>query len=482
MFDVVIIGAGAVGSFLARALSRYEGKFLLLEKNLDVGDVTSMANSAICHSGYDPLPGTKKALFNVIGNQMIQKIASDLDIPYKQIGTLTIGYSEDDYQKLLGLKNRARLNGVPAKLLDKEELFSLEPRISKEACCALLCPTGGIINPFLMVVHAAENAVDNGVELHLDEAVIGLSYERDIYKVKTSKGEYEARCVVNAAGLRADDIAALLTPPSWSIRPRKGVYYVLDHFDDHFVDHVLFPLPSSKGKGTVVTPTTSGNYLVGPTSDFIDDKEDFTTDAESLRKAKMDAMRLIPSLPFAEAIRTYAGLRAVPSTGDFIVEEEKNYPGMIHLAGIESPGLISSPAIAEYAIRHFLNKRLSLKEKENWNPKIRPYVHPLKMEKDARDTFLALHPEYGEMVCACEKVSKGEILDVLSRSIPCQTVRAVKKRTRAGFGKCQGGFCQVKVVQLLAEHLHISPSEVLYSGIGSYIAPYQVAKGTHHEG
>lgn len=469
MKDIIIIGAGAVGSLIARALSQYQAEILVIEKETDVGDVTSMANSAIVHSGYDPVPGTKKAIFNVKGNAMFPALCRDLDVNFGPVGSLTIALEDSQLATLKELQIRGAANGVKTELLSAEQVKKMEPNIAPTVKGALLCPTAGVVNPFTLTSHAMECAIDNGAELHLEEEVTGISPEGDHFVVKTNKAAYEARAVINAAGLHSDQIAAMIEPISWSIHPRKGEYYVLDHYGFGLVNHVLFPLPSDKGKGILVTMTTSFNYLVGPSSEFTDSTDDFSTDSLTLADVKRQAVQMVPSIPFNQQIRVFAGLRATPSTHDFIIEPSKIYPNFINVAGIESPGLVSSPAIAEYVAETLVQPRLHLQKKETWNPKVRPYIKPSALSPEARAELIKKDPRYGQIICNCEQISLGEIMDALSRSLPCLTVKALKKRTRAGFGKCQGGFCQPHVVMLLADYFHVSPLEILYDKEGSHI-------------
>lgn len=476
MEDIIIIGAGVIGSFVARSLSRYKLNILVIEKENDVGNVTSMANSAIAHSGYDPLPGTKKAKFNVLGNRMMEEVCKDLDVPFEKCGTMTVAIYDSQLPLLKELEERAKQNGVPAKLLTPEEVKEMEPNINPDVKGALLCPTGAIVSPFALTAHAMENAVDNGVKLNLDEEVLAINHVDDHFAIKTNKGQYEAKVVINAAGLHSDEIAKMIEPISWKISPRKGEYYVLDHYAKGLVNHVLFPLPSEKGKGILVTMTTSGNYLVGPSSEFVNDKDDFSTDSLTLSNIKKEAISLVPNIPFNQQIRVFSGLRATPSTHDFIIESSKTYPNFINVAGIESPGLASSPAIGEYVAKEMVGSLLKLEEKTDYKKTIRPYIKPKKLTLEERNALIKEHPEYGRVICDCEKVSVGEIEDILSRSIPVKTVKGIKKRTRAGFGKCQGGFCQPKVIQLLAKKWNVSPLEIMYDKEGSYILEEEVKK------
>lgn len=469
MKDILIIGGGAVGAFVARKASSYQLSVLVLEERQDICEVTSMANSAIVHSGYDPVPGTKKAKFNVAGNAMFPKLCEELNVHLEQIGSLTVALSDAQYEMLLPLQDRAKQNGVEAKLLSAEQVKELEPNISPNVKGALLCPSAGIVNPFTLVAHAFENAVDNGVELRLGEKVVGIEEKGGYFTVKTNQGEHQAKVVINCAGLHSDEVAAMVEPIDWSIKARKGQYYVLDHFKKGLVNHVLFPLPSEKGKGILVTPTTADNYLVGPSSEWDEDKDDFSTDSATLENVREQALMMVPNIPFRELIRTFSGLRSTPSTHDFIIEPSRSYPNFINCGGIESPGLVSSPAIGEYVIDELVAKVLPLKKKESYNPRVRPYICPAKMSEEDVNALIAKDPDYGQVICNCEKVTLGEIKDVLSRSVAPRSVKGIKKRTRAGFGKCQGGFCQPKVVMLLAEHYHISPLEVIYDLEGSEI-------------
>ncbi len=476
MKDVIIIGAGAVGAFIARSLSRYQVSVLTLEKENDVCDATSMANSAIAHSGYDPLPGTNKAKFNVAGNRMMRQVCEELDVPYSECGTLTVAIYDEQIPLLYELQKRGEENGVPSRILSSNEVKAMEPNINPDVKGALLCPTGGIVNPFLLVTHAFENALDNGVALSLNEEVVGIEHIDDHFVVKTNKGVHEAKVVINAAGVHSDDIAKMIEPISWSIHPRKGEYYVLDHFHGGLVNHVLFPLPSEKGKGILVTMTTSGNYLVGPSSEWVDSKDDNETDSLTLTNVKEQAKSLVPNIPFQEQIRVYSGLRATPSTHDFIIEPSKKYDTFINVAGIESPGLVSSPAIGEYVVEQLVKKVLPLKPNRHYKASVKPYLKPLFMSIEARNELIQKNPHYGKLICNCEKVSLGEIEDVLSRSVPTNSVKALKKRTRAGFGKCQGGFCQPLVLEILAKNKHLSPLDIPYDQVGSEILLSELKK------
>ena len=464
MFDIVIIGAGIVGAFIARELSKYHLSVALIEKNNDVGNGTTNANSAIIHSGYDPEPGTNKAKFNVLGNKMFDQIADELDVHFERNGSLTIATTEEQLQVLKTLEERAKINGVQVTLLNKEEVLKLEPNITPDVLGALLAPTCGIIDPFNLCVHAVENAIDNGVQLFLSNKVENIIKTDDGYKIVTNQREFTAKIVINAAGVYADKIAAMIEPIDFSITPRKGEYFVLDHYKEGLVRHTIFPLPSAKGKGILVAKTSSGNYIVGPSSEPVEDKDDVSTDKMTLDNVRAQGKLMEPSIPFQHVIRTFSGLRPTCSRHDFIIENSKNYQTFINVAGIESPGLVSSPAIAQYVVDELVAPIINLIKKEDFNPRVRRYIST----KDAINQKLNIK-DYGEIICNCEIVSLGEINDVLSRSCPPHSVKGLKRRTRAGFGKCQGGFCQPRVVLLLAKHYGVSPLDIPLDDENSHI-------------
>ncbi|MCQ2792436.1 MAG: NAD(P)/FAD-dependent oxidoreductase [Bacilli bacterium] len=471
-YDIVVIGAGVIGCNIARELSQYELSVLVLEKDNDVCARASMANSAIVHSGYDPVPGTLKARFNVAGNKMFDELCKRLCVEFYRIGSLTIAMNDEQMKTLMSLKERAKENGVEVKILNHDELLKIEPNINPSAAGALLAPTAGIVDPFTFCAHNIENALDNGVILHLNEAASNVIDNGDHFLVKTEKDTYQAKIVINAAGHGSYKLASQLEKLDYEINPRKGEYFVFDHYTVGLVNHTIFPLPSAKGKGILVSPTYSGNYLVGPSSE-LSEAEDHSTDPATLAMVKAGALEMVPSLPFNELIRVFAGVRATPSDHDFHIAPLKTHPKFIHLCGIESPGFVSSPAIALYVVNELVKPLINLKKKNNYIPNIRPSLVTRKMDNVARAKLVKEHPEYGEIICQCEKISKGEILDAMSRSDHPHTIKAIKKRCRAGFGKCQGGFCQPLVAKMISEYYHIPLNEVLYSKIGSNVVRYK---------
>lgn len=481
IYDVIIVGGGVIGCAIARELSKYKLRTVLLEKNNDVCNETSAANSAIVHSGYDPLPNSLKAQMNVLGNSMYPQMCKELDVPFIQNGSLTIATTEDEMNTLLSLQKRANENKVETKILSSEEVLKLEPQLNKDIKGALFAPTCGIVNPFELTVALMENAMDNGVELLLNHEVNNIKINENSVSVfcKNDK-ELECKVLINAAGLFADDINAFVDKDSFTITPRKGQYFVLDHFDLNFVKHTLFMVPSDKGKGVLVTPTTSGNYLIGPSSDFVDDKQDLSTTKDILDSVRSQASRIIENIPYANLIRQYSGLRAVSSTGDFIIEHSKVSKNLINVAGIQSPGLASCPAIALKVVE-LLKECMPLNENEGFNP-IRRKVYRLKeMSLEDKNKLISENPQFGHIVCRCEKISEGEIVDCIHRNCGATTVKGVKKRCRPGFGKCQGAMCEASVIKILARELKKDESEILYSENDSNILKYETKVGDCHD-
>ena len=464
MYDVLIIGAGVTGCFIARELSKYNLNVLVVEKNNDVGNETTSANSAIVHSGYDPLPGSLKARLNVEGNAMFDKVCEELDVSFKRIGSITVALDEKEVETLKSLQERAKQNGVETILLSKEELLEKEPMLSSGVVAGLLAPTAGIIDPFNLSVHLMENAIDNGVKLILEEEVTKITKENDIFIVND---KYQAKIVINATGVMGDLVNELVNDKTFDIMPRKGQYYVFDHFKRPFVNHTLFMVPSEKGKGVLISPTTSGNYLVGPSANLVA-RDEKSTDKATLNKVKQQANYMIENIPYYETIRTFAGLRATPSTHDFIIEES-NTENFINVVGIESPGLASSPAIAKMVVEDILVKKIDLVKKDSFNPYVKKYVKLKNMSIEERQNYFKLNKDYGTIVCKCEQVSKGEIIDCLNRSCPPRSIKGLKRRLRVGFGKCQGGMCQSVALEILADFYKVDKKDIPYDNKNAFI-------------
>lgn len=471
MYDIAIIGAGVIGTFIARELSRYDLKVLLLEKENDIADGTTKANSAIVHGGYDAKVGTLKAKFNVEGNEMMEDICKELNVPFKRIGSLVIALNEDEIETIKSIYERGIENKVSnIRIVDREELLKLEPNINPKAKGALLSETAGIVGPWELAIALAENAMNNGVELSLNSEVIDIKKTDKGYKVYTNDKEINTRYVVNAAGVFADKIHNMIAEPEFKITPRRGQYFLLDKSAGDIVSRVVFQCPTDKGKGVVVLPTVHGNLLVGPDSQNILDKENLETSGDRLDYVRNTAQNTSDKIPFREVITSFAGLRASADTGDFIIKELKDAKGFIDVAGIESPGLSASPAIGNYVANLLKDIDGNFKEKQDFNPKIRPIINFMELNDEEKAEMIKKDPRYGRIICRCENITEGEIVDVIHRKAGGRTVDGIKRRIRAGMGRCQGGFCQPRVMEILARELENDITQIVKDGPNSNIA------------
>ena len=469
MYDVIIIWAGVSGSAVARELSRYRIKVCVLEKEEDVCCGTSKANSGIVHAGYDAAEGSLMAKLNVRGNEMMDALARDLDIPFKRTGSLVICLHEEDQPQLQTLYERGGRNGVPGlRILGREELKDMEPNISDEACAALYAPTAGIICPFELNIAMAENAAMNGVEFRFNTEVHDLKSTEKGWEIYTSQGVCETRYVVNAAGVYADVFHNMVSKNKIHITPRRGEYCLLDKSAGSHVGRTIFALPGKYGKGVLITPTVHGNLLVGPTAVDIEDKEGTNTTKEGLDEIIKKAGMNIKNLPMRQVITSFAGLRAHEDGHEFIIGEVKDARGFIDCAGIESPGLTSSPAIGEM-VGNLIRDKMNLEEKEDFISIRKGVLNPNTLDREQRNFLIQEKPEYGNIVCRCEMITEGEIIDAIQRPLGARSLDGVKRRTRAGMGRCQTGFCSPKTMEVLARELHIPISEVTKSGGNSGI-------------
>ena len=469
MYDVIIIGAGVSGSAVARELSRYRIKVCVLEKEEDVCCGTSKANSGIVHAGYDAAEGSLMAKLNVRGNEMMEALARDLDIPFKRTGSLVICLHEEDQPQLQTLYERGGRNGVPGlRILGREELKDMEPNISDEACAALYAPTAGIICPFELNIAMAENAAMNGVEFRFNTEVQDLKSTEKGWEIYTSQGVCETRYVVNAAGVYADVFHNMVSKNKIHITPRRGDYCLLDKSAGSHVGRTIFALPGKYGKGVLITPTVHGNLLVGPTAVDIEDKEETNTTKEGLDEIIKKAGMNIKNLPMRQVITSFAGLRAHEDGHEFIIGEVKDARGFIDCAGIESPGLTSSPAIGEM-VGNLIRDKMNLEEKEDFISIRKGVLNPNTLDREQRNFLIQEKPEYGNIVCRCEMITEGEIIDAIQRPLGARSLDGIKRRTRAGMGRCQTGFCSPKTMEVLARELHIPISEVTKSGGNSGI-------------
>lgn len=467
--DVIVIGAGVTGCAAARELSRYQLDILVLEKEEDVCCGTSKANSGIIHSGIDCKPGTIKARMNLLGNEMMGALAEELDFPFVRNGSLVLCFSEADRPRLEALYKQGRTNGVSGlRILEKEELHALEPNLSEEAIAGLHAPTGGIVCPFGMNIALAENAAENGVTFRFDTEVLTMRKISGGFRLETNAGPLEAKCVVNAAGVYADKFHNMVSEHKIHITPRIGEYCLLDKTAGGLVRQTIFQLPTKAGKGILVTPTVHGNILIGPTARDIEDKDATDTTAEGLSKVLSSAKRSVPGLPERQVITSFAGSRAHEEGGEFILGQPKDAPCFIDAAGIESPGLTSAPAIGAY-IAETVCSLFAPAANPAFNGRRRGILDPKTLSQEAYAALIQREPAYGNIICRCETVTEGEILDAIRRPLGAKSLDGVKRRVRAGMGRCQAGFCSPKVMEILAREHRVSPLEITKSGRGSAV-------------
>lgn len=463
-YDVIIIGTGVTGCAVARALSRYSLTALVVDRESDVCEGTSKANSAIIHAGFDAVPGTLKAQLNVRGNAMMDDLSKELDIPFRRNGALVICWGERDLPVLNELYDRGVKNGVAGlKILSGDEARAMEPRLQDSVRAALYAPTSGIVCPFEMTLAFAENAAANGVDFSLSTEVKAIARNPDGFTVSTSRGDFAARCVVNCAGVHADKIHAMACGEGFRITARKGEYMLLDKNCGHTVERTIFQVPSKMGKGVLVSPTVHGNLIVGPTALDIDDKDDVATTRRGLDEVRAVSALSVKDIPYRQVITSFSGLRATGDTGDFIIREDQDVPGFVDVAGIESPGLSSAPAIAEY-VRDIVGGIIPLKEKPDFIAERKGIPKLAGMPMEERRALIEKRPEYGQIVCRCEQISEGEILDSIRRPLGATTLDGVKRRVRAGMGRCQAGFCSPRVIELLSRELGIPYGDVKKNG------------------
>lgn len=468
-YDVAVVGAGVVGALISRELSKYDIRVALLEKCNDVAMGTTKANSAIVHGGFDAANGTLKAKLNVRGTELMPKLCADMAVPYRNNGSLVLAFSEEEMEHVRTLYERGVKNGVPKlSVLDKTQVKALEPHVSDEVVGALLSETAGIVCPYELTIAATEVAVTNGVEFIRNCAVEAINVTADGFLLATTQGEISAKYVVNAAGIHTDDIARMIGDDSISLVARKGEYYLLDKSFGFMADHTIFQCPNKMGKGVLVTPTVDGNLLIGPSALDVEDKEDVDTTPQGLEFIVEKAKKSVPTLNIRGAITSFAGMRAHPVTDDFIIGFSAKNDCFLNVAGIESPGLSAAPAIAEMVVG-------LLKEKADWQEKkdcVLTRKAPVRfrhMTKSEREALIAKNKAYGRIICRCETITEGEILDAIHAPAGARDVDGVKRRTRAGMGRCQGGFCGSKVVEILSRELNMPMNEITKFGGNSKI-------------
>lgn len=472
MYDVAVIGAGIVGCSIARELSRYDIRVVLIEKNSDVADGTTKANSAIVHAGYDAKPGTLKAKFNAPGALMYEKLCRELDVPYKKTGSLVLAFSQDEMKTIQKLYDQGIANGVPdLEIIDSDKVHELDSNLSDEVVGALYARNAGIVSPWELAIALAENAVENGVELLLESKVTNIEKCDGYYRVYMEAADQpvEAKLVINCAGLYSDKINEMVAAPSFRILPRRGQYCVFDKSVGNFVNTVIFQCPSALGKGVLISPTVHGNIFIGPDAEDIEDREAVQTTLEGISYIWEASSRSAKGLKANAVITSFAGIRARSSTDDFVIGESKEAKGFINVAGIESPGLSAAPAIAVHVadmVKDLLGQPAA---KANFKPERRKVIRFIELPDEEKNALIKKDPRYGRIICRCESITEGEIVDAIHRKVGARTLDGVKKRVRPGSGRCQGGFCGPRVMEILARELRIDIKDVVKNSRKSYV-------------
>ncbi len=464
-YDVAVIGAGVVGSLITRELSKYNIKVALLERCNDCAMGATKANSAIVHAGFDAVPGTLKAKLNVRGVELMKKVCKELNVPLKNNEALVVAFSEEEMPHLEMLKDRGEKNGVPGlRIVRREELVELEPNIGDTAVGALVAPTSSIVCPYELTIAGVENAVTNGAEFLRNCEVTAIDYADNEFKLTTSLGEITAEYVINAAGVHSGEIASLIGDNSIEIVVRHGDYYLLDKSQGSLVSRTIFQCPTKMGKGVLVSPTVDGNLIVGPSAEDIDNGDDVATTSIGLDKIYVNAIKSVPAVSLRNAITSFSGNRAHPTSDDFIIGSSDVNKKFINAAGIESPGLSSAPAIAEMVDGIINELSGGFEKKSDFDPCRPEPVRFRHMSTEERAKLIEKNKAYGRIVCRCETITEGEILDAIHAPAGARDVDGVKRRTRAGMGRCQGGFCGSKVVEILARELNVPMNEITKFG------------------
>jgi glycerol-3-phosphate dehydrogenase len=469
MYDVAILGAGIVGTNIARELSRYSIKVVMLEAENDVSMGTTRANSAIVHAGYDTKPGSMKARYNVRGNQLYEDLCRELAVPYKCNGSLVVAFNDEEVATVKELYQRGLENGVPGlELLNREQTLALEPNLKETVQGALLAKSAGIVGPWELAIALAENAVQNGVELRCNARVTALEQIKGGIRVYMDERSIDARYVLNCAGIYADIVNNMIAEPTFELTPTRGEYNLFDKSVGDYVSHTIFGTPSKKGKGVVFLPTVHGNLMLGPNSEAVPGREMVETSPAGLEFLRDHAANTVKNMAFNMVITSFAGLRAKPKNGDFVIGETE-VPGFINVAGIESPGLTAAPGIAEYVVKLMEKLEGGLEPNPNFNPRRRPPILFMELSDAEKAKLIAQDPRFGRIICRCENITEGEIVDIIHRSPGAISVDGVKRRARPGSGRCQGGFCGPRVMEILARELGKEITEIVKDRPGSFI-------------
>ncbi len=469
MEDIIILGSGIIGSTIAYELSKYSLHITVIEKGYDIVNGATMANSAIVHAGYDPHPGTLKARLNVAGSEMMEALCEKLQVLYKRLPSLVVAFSEQELEHVHMLYDRGLENGVKQlKVIGQEELLALEPNLTPHAQGALYAGSSAIFEPWGLAIACMEVANRNGVAVELNTNIIKIDVLEQGYRLHAEDGRtFETKVLINCTGIEGDLIHNMVLEPQFTIKPRKGHYFVLDEPALQAVNNIVFPCPNEKGKGVLILPAIHHKVLLGPDSVWIDDKYDVSTNREQLDYVRETTKQYVNDLPLQHVIRSFAGNRPSSNQEDFIIQESRE--GFFDVSGIDSPGLSSAPAIAKYVEAMVVEKHFATSlQKEEWLGR-EEVVYFKFLSEEEKANKIAENPAYGTMICRCEKITEAQIVSSIHRACGARTVKGVKKRCGPGFGRCQGGFCEAKVIEILARELGIDKNEVLYDGPGSNI-------------
>ncbi len=477
IYDAAIVGAGVTGSMIARELGLLDLSVCVIEAESDLASGASRANSGIVHAGFDAQPGSLKARMNKRGNEMMTSVVKELGVPYENGGSLVVAFDDADDRQIDILIERGAANGIPVEKISGDRVREMEPMLSDNIVSALWAPTGGIVCPFTLTIAAMENAVANGVTLYLNSRVTAIAFEDGIYEIHAGDNRIRARYLINAAGVYADDISRMAGGESFGIRARRGQYVLFDKSMPERTRSVIFGAPSDKGKGVLFGPTAHGNMIAGPTAEFTE-KHDNDTTREGLREALDGVLRYVPTVERRYAITVFAGLRAMPETHDFIIERSKTAPNLFNVAGIESPGLTSSPAIAEYVKELLAQAGVSMAPKPGAVKTREPIERFADAPPERRQELIKKDRRYANVVCRCEQVTEAEIVQSINRPCGAKTVDGVRLRTRAGAGRCHGGFCLPRVMAILARETGREYDDITKNGDGSWILDGRIKEGS----
>ena len=464
MFDVIIIGAGITGALIAHELSKYNLSVLMLEKGSDVATGATGANSAMVHSGHDPKPNTLKCKYNILGNRMYPDLCKELKVSFDQVGAFVVATDSDEEETLQKLVQQCIDRQIPYEVITGEEARRIEPNLSDNVICALSLPTTGIITPWEVCMAATEEAMLNGVELKLNYEVKSIKKSEDYFVINN---ELQAKVLINCAGVHCDDITNMLRVSPYKVEAKKGEYYILDHTGDKVVSHVIYPIPTSKGKGVLAVPTIHHNTLIGPNSDYCEDRDDTSTGG-GLDYVKSEIAKTMKNIPFNKMVHNYAGLRPHIDLNDFYIQEDDQIQNFIHVAGIESPGLTAAPAIAKDVVENIVLKKFNVTKKSEF-VKRKAYIKMYEKTDEEKAELIKKDPDFGKLICRCEKISLGEIKDVINRKCGATTIKGIRLRCRPGMGRCQGSFCEPEVFAILQKELNIDSKDIKFNKENSQI-------------